>query len=354
MGRSALSCAMAILRWLPCFAFAMVLACSETQAPPLPLVGEGPHLTAIVTGSENCPPDPQGPQAGSGGLCGPTEDLCPSCDGLFVYGWDDTQCYGLPVWSMWDIDYDGVDNACENAVAASFAPELVLAHDCNWDYSLDRMGGEYLFAVERRVDAIGSYLRVVYLHAYYIDCGPPLDSKCFISACDPHSGDSEFTIIDFRYDAASTHWVAQQVFLSAHCPFSAANWNCRWYARGAFAWVGGQRYGAPIVWVSEGKHANYPSASACEEGGAYNSDSCEFNDSSRRIPIVYTQQNVGSRIERLQDCMAPFWGSPLTDPSTQECMWRTHGVQRFNGWQSAVYGPPPQRYGDILLTYAGF
>jgi hypothetical protein len=288
------------------------------------------------------------------------EDLCPTCDGLFVYGWGDVHCYLTPAW---DPDNDGVDNGCENALAAAFAPELLVPHDCNWDYSLGqpgvgRFGGEYFFAVQARVTAGGYRVRIAYLPAYYWDCGPMLDWKCpafLVEACSHHTGDSEFIIVDVRYSASSSHWLTEQVFLSAHCPWSASNIEgCLWWSANQFAWVDGKRYGAPVVWVAEGKHANYTSQSSCEGGGAYDTDTCEFSNTRMRFPVVYSQQNIGSRAVPFRDCGTPFWGSQMTNAQAVECMWNTQVRSRFDGWLGFSEGAPAAPYGDHLRTYAEF
>lgn len=234
-------------------------------------------------------------------------------------------------------------------------------HDCNWDYGLNRMGGEYFFAAEARWGAQGPVVRIAYLPAYYWDCGVPHDfiSNCLLSpifapgSCDAHTGDSEFMLVDVSYAASSAHWVTQQVFLSAHCGASGDD-DCRWWNPASLAWVDGRKYGAPVVWVSEGKHANYYSQSKCNSGGALNMDTCEFNTASHRFPVVYSQQNVGSRNTPLRDCAGPFWGSQETSSQVIECMWNTTTLSRFNGWQSSMVGPPPTLYGDHLSVYAGF
>jgi hypothetical protein len=286
------------------------------------------------------------------------EDLCPTCDGLFVFGWGDVHCYLTPAW---DPDNDGVDNGCENALAAAFAPQLIMMHDCNWDYSVGtpgvgRMGGEYFFAVERKQGQSGFVVRIAYLVSDYWDCGVPVQRIhiCRLtSLCDGHTGDSEFIIVDVAYEAASAHWVAQQIFLSAHC-LTVADGDCRWWDRSRFSWADGRRYGAPIVWVSEGKHANYYSQAKCDGGGAMGFDTCEFNNGSHVFPVVYSQQNIGSRSTPLRDCAGPFWGSQETNPQALECMWSTTIRSRFDGWQGYASGTAAALYGDLLRLFAEF
>jgi hypothetical protein len=233
--------------------------------------------------------------------------------------------------------------------------------DCNWDYGLDRMGGEYFFAVDDKWDTAGAVVRIAYLPAYYVDCGVRHDflSSCLVApifapgSCDPHTGDSEFILVDVAYVDSSAHWVTQQVFLSAHCGADGDD-DCRWWHRAWFAWLDGKRYGAPIVWVAGAKHANYYSQSKCNSGGAMKMDTCEYSNVSRRFPVLFTQQNIGSRATPLRDCAGPFWGSEETSSEAIECMWNTTTVSRFNGWQSSAIGPAATLYGSHLSQYAGF
>lgn len=104
------------------------------------------------------------------------------------------------------------------------------------------------------------------------------------------------------------------------------------------------------MWVAEGKHANYPSQGSCNDG-AWSMDECTYNNGSHRIPVVYGQQNIGSRAMPLRDCGPPFWGSSRTDPTTTECMWLT---RPFRGWQPASEPGQAGSYGERLLVYSGF
>jgi len=297
-----------------------------------------------------------GPLSAISSLC-VAEDACPTCDGVFVFGWDDASCF----WSIssWDPDGDFVDNGCENALARALAPELISARDCNYDYSLKRQGGEYYFAAQRVTDDDGfPLIRIAYLPAYYLDCGTPRDqlSACLdflgLSFCDGHTGDSEFIIVDARFDHASQHWVTRRVFLSAHCG-EITGGACGWRSPGEFQWVNGQALGAPVVWVAEGKHANYPTASACNDG-ALSMDECRYNTARHRIPVMYGQQNVGSRAQPLRDCVTPFWNSTMTASWAVECLWARNTRSTFDGWQGYTGKGGSPLYGSHLATYAGF
>lgn len=117
-----------------------------------------------------------------------------------------------------DLDVDGVDDECELALATAFAPELIVdRRDCSWDVSVHpaRLGGGYLFAAEGAPDH-GS-IRIAYLPAYYRDCGwHGLPCTPRGPECAAHAGDSELVVVQARYHP-SARWVAEAIFLSAHC-----------------------------------------------------------------------------------------------------------------------------------------
>ena len=75
--------------------------------------------------------------------------------------------------------------------------------------------------------------------------------------CAPHSGDSEFLIVDVSYDFESTHWVTDAIFLSAHCAGGGTSDDCNWQNTANFEWRDGNLIGAPVIWVLEKKKANY-------------------------------------------------------------------------------------------------
>jgi len=322
------------------FAALTLIACSRE-----PLSTE---LSAVPQASEEPIPLPDPGE--------PLEDLCPSCAGIFT-GYSEDDCYLNP--ERWDVDADGVFDACENGHAQHFAPMFVFARDCNWDNSLGRMGGEYFYAVERkskfssRTERWEDVMRFAYLPAYYRDCGSADD----LGIDDPHSGDSEFVIIDIYFDGGSNHWLTDAIFLSAHCPSG----DCKWYVPLSFRWVDDEALGAPIVWVSQHKHANYPSRAKCNSGAVFGFDTCAANSFYVRFPAAYTQQNIGSWHHPNRDCAGPFSSSPLADAGAVECMWSWEPqvfpalppLQRFNGWQDNIWGEPPPPYGQILQQYVG-
>lgn len=275
-----------------------------------------------------------------------------------------------------DTDADGLADACEFALARSFAPELVVdRRDCLWDAApaVHRLGGGYLFAAER----VGSGVRIAYLPAYVRDCGWT-GSVCATRGpgCGAHAGDSELIVVDVAPadvrdgapgDAApndpSPRWRTVGVFLSAHC-FGRSDGRCRWYrgrALAAFAWAHGQPFGAPRVWVARGKHAHYPSRTACDRGHWFY-DSCDRNDVVARFPVRAPAQNVGSRARpqpNADGCLTarelPL-GLPLggrgANVGVEECMW--DAARPFRGWQAAATGAAPTAYAYYLARVAGF
>lgn len=260
-----------------------------------------------------------------------------------------------------DADEDGLDDRCELAQAEAFAPLLLTrAGGCGWDESVTpaRPGGEYFFAVEP-VGAAGR-VRIAYLPAYYRDCGWT-GLKCALPLvdCAPHPGDSEAIIVETAYDTVSGRWRTEAVFLSAHC-FGRSGGSCRWY-RGAelrsFAWVDGRARGAPVVWVAEGKNANYPSRAACERGH-FLVETCARNVVAVRFPVRSARQNLGSLRRPAGDdggCLGADhvgWGSRLVADDRRECFWSADA--RFLGWQDVADERGATPYFRYLTEVAGF
>ena len=256
-----------------------------------------------------------------------------------------------------------LDDRCEDALAAAFAPLLVVdSRECNWDDSVGdgRLGGEYFYAAQR--DSRSDRVRIAYLPAYYRDCGwsAPV---CSVTPwlCGPHTGDSELIVVQVGYDPARERWATEGVFLSSHC-YGRSSGNCRWYTGAdleAFEWGGGHQFGAPVVWVASGKHANYVSEAQCDTGHWFY-DSCKRNTTHQRFPIRSAKQNIGSREYPFHtgfgtDCVGPAyagWQSARADPGTVECLWDPD--RPFRGWQLERVGNDPSPYGRYLREIAGF
>jgi len=259
-----------------------------------------------------------------------------------------------------DSDADGLSDLCELFVAQAFAPEFVIATGgCDWDESVwpARAGGEYYFAVDRRG---GDTLRIAYAPAYYRDCGWQ-GIKCWLPFvdCSGHAGDSEFIALDVHADRVSRKWRTVAIFLSAHC-FDRHDSNCRWY-RGtdldAFGWAGGIRGGVPAIWISEGRHANYPAQARCDRG-KFHLDTCDRNVTAFRYPVRHDRQNLGSPAHPAGSaggCVDPRqagWNSALTVAGATECFWLED--DRFRGWQGPGNDRGATPYARYLIGIAGF
>jgi hypothetical protein len=258
-----------------------------------------------------------------------------------------------------DRDIDGVDDECELALAKAFAPELIVdPRDCSWDAGVEpaRLGGGYVFAVENTPDRRA--IRIAYMPAYYRDCGwEGLPCVTRGPECAAHAGDSELIVVQARYHP-SGRWVADAIFLSAHC-FGRSAGRCRWYRGGElrhFAWVDGILRSAPRIWVAKGKHANYPSPRECDTGHWYY-DSCDGNSVAYRFPVVSSAQNVGSRRQPLPlgDASNPAGcltaerlplPSTAADAGTRECFWDPTAA--FRAWQRDPAGSAPSPYARVL------
>jgi hypothetical protein len=190
------------------------------------------------------------------------------------------------------------------------------------------------------------------LPAYYLDCGwDGLPCVTRGRPCSAHPGDSELIVVEVRHDGATRRWVAQGVFLSAHC-FGRSAGRCRWYdgdELAGFTWRLGVRRGAPRVWVAKGKHAHYPSARECDTGHWYY-DSCDGNDVVYRFPITSSVQNIGSRRRPLPGTgtTAGCVAGAGARTGTIECFWDPS--RRFEGWQRARLGAGATSYARVLAA----
>ena len=238
-----------------------------------------------------------------------------------------------------DVDSDGLSDGCELHAAATFAPILLQdARDCEWDGS--RIEGGYLHAVQR-IDT--DRVRIAYLPAYHADCGWQ-GAKCILPGvdCDRHEGDSEAIIVEAEVTDAG--WRPVGLFLSAHC-FDSGSDECRWYRERnlrAIDWAGGR----PIVWVSSGRHANYPNPRACDRGH-YRLDTCDFDYVEVDVPVA-RERNLGSAAAPAapDGCVTAAAASGRTGV---ECFWND---EPFAGWHADA--PGVTSYFRYLDEIAGF
>ena len=245
-----------------------------------------------------------------------------------------------------DRDMDGLDDVCEDALADAFAPVLMQdPDDCAWTRvarnsaagEFEGIAGGYAHAVQRVSTA---RVRLAYLPAYTVDCGWE-GAKCILPGvdCDAHAGDSEAIVVEV--EAAGDEWRPVGVFLSAHC-FDGAAKSCRWYRDdelAQFEWDGAR----PVVWVSSGRHANYPSEQACDRGH-YRLDTCDADARANRFPVD-AAGNIGSAAR--PECRSAAISA--RDDASVECFWS--GVP-FRGWQADV--PGVTSYLRYLDEIAGF
>jgi hypothetical protein len=315
--------------FIPLVTTAVIVACAPDAVvtpKPSPIVWH--HDTGCNPETAIIPCDPSGT-----GL---------SNDGVNI-GADWNTCINPPAGD--DDDEDQVSNECEQALAAGFAPGLqVSSVDGIWEPGRQLLGGEYYFAVRSYTSQSGQdRMRIAYLPAYYKDMGD------IATGASSHDGDSEFIIIDVTYIAQ--RWYFLQAFLSAHC--GADNGvDCQWW--GASYWDSDGRWvnshlGAPVIWVSEDKHANYYSLGKCRTG-SYGFDYCNANDTFTRFPVT-PGFNIGDIKHPLVGFVEGRRGSPYPSPGATESMWDQS--RQFYGWQATRRGGS-LAYGEILWNFGFF
>lgn len=231
-----------------------------------------------------------------------------------------------------DADSDRLADDCEFALAATFAPFMTIrSGGCNWDSAQSRLAGGYFYAVQ----PIDSVVRIAYMPAYFRDCGWK-GLKCWIPGvdCSPHDGDSEFVVVELR-EPHPASFVVSGIFLSAHC-FGRSGKDCRWYRSEdlqPFRWRGA----SPVIWVSEGRHANYPTSHECD-AGHHSLDTCDNHDTEYPFP-VRREGNIGSRTASPwpHGCIpGGALSTARADLAIAECFWRPEA--RFGGWQKNARG----------------
>lgn len=250
-----------------------------------------------------------------------------------------------------DADQDGLADPCELALSRAFAPLLMMhATRCTLPSAGtdERIAGGYFHAAQ----PVQGVVRLVYMPAYYRDCGWD-GLECILVDCSGHAGDSEIIAVDVR-QLQSGAWVTEGIFLSAHC-FGSAKDDCRWYRDrdlDRFEWVDDLERGAPVVWVSDARNANYPSHAACERGH-WRIDSCDAASVPYRFPVT-PERNIGSRAVPIVDgdhapgCVSGRFVEPadrmIVAGDALECFW--NAASAFGGWQGA--GPGATAYGRYL------
>lgn len=253
-----------------------------------------------------------------------------------------------------DGDGDGLSDACEFALATAFAPRLLL-HDTRCTLPAAGSGGHIAGGYFHAAQPARGMVRLVYMPAYYRDCGWR-SAWCILIDCSGHAGDSEVIVVDVRR-SVNGGWITDAIFLSAHC-YGKSEEDCRWY-RGeeldVFEWVGGIERGAPMVWVSDGRNANYPSRARCDQGH-FGLDGCDRDPMRFRFPIA-AERNIGSRAVPILDgdhaagCVSGRFIEPddrmVVSHDALECFWDASSP--FGGWQGGDAGETAYgRYLDEL------
>lgn len=281
-----------------------------------------------------CPDPPSG-----GGFGAPT-------GGLVVPGFTTLEsCYT----TVGDADLDGVNDACELAIASAFAPMLYQSSsEADFDWSRSLIGGEYYWGVTKSQAWFGlPGLRIAYLPAWYEDEGTGA-----FDIQGGHDGDSEFLMVDVTFFQGK--WSFTRAFTSAHCGVTGFQANCQWWNadmwgnQGAFTFVDYVMFGAPVVWVSHRKHAFYYSHSQCE-GAQLGAEGCGAPIVANRFPVT-DGFNVGSAAVKWNMWVYGRRGSSWPAPGYGENMW---SMNQFRGWRPMPWTGPdnPTGYGKILQDF---
>ncbi len=267
-------------------------------------------------------------------ICSPSgEDSSPSSPGY--YGGDvitDQYCSGA-LGGINDVDQDLLADECETWLAIKFAPKMI------YD-SHDDVRRESYWAARPIQPGV---VRVFYALGYYFDLGvvPETYGDCklvtiqnLLANCFGHHGDSEYVVLDLRYNRSTKHWHLSSGKLSVHTHLLTLSTGSKGYPT-AVAYPD-KAGGHPQIFVARQKHSNYPSRQACNDGSGapaplnslFPYDDCSSNSQSFR-PEVNPLRNLGSNAHRRIDRVAsiyPFY----QDPVRYEHMW---SASRFYGWQ---------------------
>lgn len=185
-----------------------------------------------------------------------------------------------------DRDNDGLVDQCEFELADAFSPQLQFdSGDCD-------IGREPYWAANYQISPIDGVpvIRVFYAISYYTDCGVPNIYCQYNSNCYGHVGDSEFIIAEVSTNGAK--WVLRRATLSAHWNSDGSDDGVI-YAAGDLEFDGDGSSSRPVIWVAEGKHANYRSQAHCEGGAFFNLDRCDTPGSRLEVEVL-PNANLGN------------------------------------------------------------
>lgn len=282
-----------------------------------------------------------------------------------------------------DIDWDGLDDNCERELAERFRPQFVVSpYDCD-------LGGAPHWAAKYFPAKAGVVekptVRIVYLSAFYRDCGTPETGNAFCdlslisSKCSGHLGDSEFVVVEVRHHAVTNHWYTSRVFMSAHyrgrggessreavtCVFEPS--SCVPHmVRLTYDYVSGNKGtsvefrqlrwagktgGQPVLFLAQGKHGSYPDYSTCNSGGGGGSDSCSGSSlTSLGAPLFFSgNRNIGSVQDPRLDCVTLPGDYFHTG---RECFWDEQNENqggKFLGWFGQWDASAGEEHREFLL-----
>lgn len=339
-------------------------------------------LVGCVDSPANVGPEPSisAREAGGGGVtpnatiiwcelhpeqCGGPGDPNPNEPGIWLGSTvTPDQCFSFTGAGINDLDSDGMHDYCEEQIADHFRPSRVFSL-----YDGYTAGEPYWAA--KWFPGSPDIVRILYAMAYYADGGvidPTLlqSGLCGLgfflgsiftfngglptweifgipvqdeNICDGHIGDSEFVVLDVRYDETTFHWRLDRAFLSAH--WGTNGDRSAWYSPHQLEYPD-KVEGYPRLWVAESKHGNYPSRDECNNW----QDTCESNSVSGETRVRYSRYyNLGSRVVNLvnlavspSSCVAS--ASPYRTGT--ECFWAPE--YKFYGWDP--YRPPGDEQGS--------
>jgi hypothetical protein len=279
-------------------------------------------------------------------------------------------CFSPSGAGITDFDKDGMADNCEQVLAQAFRPMLSLATP-----SFDCETKEPYWAV-KYFPAKSSVVRIAYLFAYRKDCGTAsFASKLLgalfnvitlngainnfarsfniaISADDPgegHTGDSEFALVDVRYNSDTGHWYLVRVKLSAH--YGTPVDGSATVSASGVQHADLNPAGYPTIWIAKSKHANYVSRAACNAGrgpAGIAKDNCDANSPNVERLEHAASRNIGSLHQNALNTGTCVYSIQRDFYPGRECFWEKGND--FMGWAQYPVGHPPTPYYSILVA----
>src|SRR3954464_2503725 len=161
------------------------VACRRLPCSGDPITTPGGPVVWRFFGSVNDPGEYEAPN-----------DPSPGANGLWLGATvTPATCFNDQTRAIVDADQDWLDDRCEEEIARGFAPRWGMsdADDCP--------GGEPAWAAKYFPN--NQIVRVMFMPAYYRDCG-----------ADGHNGDSEYVIVDIRFNPTTQHWEFNREYLT--------------------------------------------------------------------------------------------------------------------------------------------